>query len=98
MFIGNLVKLKSDVQRRNDEYLSAFVKSAIEQDWIWLIAGMDDENLDYIINPLYIEEESNLIQMGMYLMVTEDELEIVDINRKDLFTKLNRLRNLETED
>jgi hypothetical protein len=90
MFIGNLVKLKDDA-KRNDKY-KEFVENAINENWIFLITNMDDEDLDYIIQPLYLDEEcSKMIQLGAELLVLYDEIEKVEMNRKELFKFLHKL-------
>lgn len=88
MFIGDLVKLKSDTTRNNKD--KEFVKNGIKEGWVWLIIGMDDEDLDYIIQPLHLDTEcSNMTQLGGELLVLYDEIEKVEISRKELFRLLN---------
>ena len=88
MFIGDLVKLKSNIVRNGQD--KEFIENGIKDGWIWLIVSMDDEDLDYIIKSLYICEESNMIQLGGELLVTYDEIEKVELNRQELFKLLNK--------
>ena len=47
-----------------------------KEDWIWLVTGIDDEDLDYIIRPIYLYSEcSNMTQLGAELLVLHDEVE-----------------------
>lgn len=88
MFIGDLVRLKSNVIRNNKD--KEFVESGIKEGWIWLVTGMDNEDLDYIIQPLYLDTEcANTTQLGAELLVLYDEIEKVEINREELFRLLN---------
>lgn len=90
MFIGNLVKLKDDTIR-NEEY-NHFVKNAIEKGFIFLITSMDNEDLDYIIQLLYLDDKcDNMIQLGGELLVTYDEIEVVEIEKETLFKHLNKI-------
>lgn len=91
MFIGNLVKLKNDT-KRNGTPNKEFVENAIKEDWIWLITGMDNEDLDYVIQPLYLEDETYFIELGARLMVLYDEIEVVEIDEANLFKILNGQR------
>lgn len=91
MFIGDLVKLKEDIVRNNKD--KDFVKNGIKEGWIWLVTAIDDEDLDYIIQPLYLHEEGGrMTQIGGELLVLYDEVEKVELDREELF-KL--LRNYE---
>lgn len=90
MFIGDLVKLKSDTVRNGKD--KKFVENAKREKWIWLITGMDDEDLDYSIQPLYLEEESYFVGLGAKLLVLYDEIETVQLSRNELFKILNSQR------
>lgn len=90
MFIGDLVKLKSDTKRNNKD--REFVKNGIKEGWIWLVTGMDNEGLDFVIQPLHLGEEDYFIQLGGSLLVLYDEIEKVEINRDELFKILNYQR------
>ena len=88
MFIGDLVKLKSNTTRNNKD--KEFVENGIKEGWIWLVTGMDNEDLDYIIQPLYLDTEcSSTTQLGSELLVLYDEIEKVEVNREALFRLLN---------
>lgn len=87
MFIGNLVKLKEDVIRNNKD--KEFVKNGIKEGWIWLVTGMDNEDLDFIIQPLHLGDEDYFIQLGGQLLVFDEEIEKVEINKNELFKILN---------
>lgn len=92
-FIGDVVKLKSNVTKQNISE-QQFINTAIKEKWLWLITGMDNEDLDYIIQPMYLDLDSNhLIELGSTLLVLNDEIETVKINREDLFIYLNNLNN-----
>lgn len=87
MFIGDIVKLKTDITRNNND--KTFVQNGIKEGWLWLITGIDDEGLDYTIQPLYLDGEyANTTQLGAELLVFDDEIEKVEINRDDLFNLL----------
>jgi hypothetical protein len=88
MFIGNLVKLKSDVVRNNDK--KEFVENAIKEEWLWIITAMDNEELDYIIQPLYLHSEcgGRMTQLGGELLVLYDEIENVELSKDELFKAL----------
>lgn len=89
MFIGNLVKLKSNIARINIKD-KEFIKNVIKKHWIWLVTGMDDEDLDYAIQPMYLDTESrHMILLGGELLVLHDEIEKVELNRNELFMVLN---------
>lgn len=84
MFIGNLVKLKEDVVRNNKD--KEFVENGIKEGWIWLITAMDDEDLDFVIQPLYLDgENTSATQLGKDLLVLYDEIEKIEITREELF-------------
>ena len=89
MFIGNLVKLKEELIRTDNKDVE-FSRMAIEEGWIWLVTGMDDEDLDYTIKPLYLDDESNITQLGGELLVLHDEIEAVNFTREELFMELRR--------
>lgn len=92
MFLGDLVKLKQDTVRTSSKTTSNFVENAKKEDWIWLVTSIDDEDLDYIIRPIYLYSEcSNMTQLGEELMVLHDEIEKVEISREELFYKLSLL-------
>lgn len=91
MFIGDIVKLKPNLIRSKEEDVK-FIENAYKEKWLWLVTGIDDEDLDYIIQPMYLEDESKIIQLGANLMVLYDEIETVKITRKELFKKLNEIR------
>ena len=88
MFIGSLVKLKSNIQRYGN--VQDFVETAIKEDWIWLITGIDDEDIDYIIQPVYLDDDYNITQLGKELMVLNDEIEEVNLYREELFNILRK--------
>lgn len=90
MFIGNLVKLKEDVIRNNKD--KVFVENGIKEGWIWLVTGMDNEDLNYTIQPLHLGDEDYFIQLGGQLLVFDDEIEKVEIGRDELFKILNYQR------
>ncbi len=94
MFLGDIVKLKKDARHPNIENDNDFMIKAIEQDWIWLIVGCDEEGIDYSIRPLgYVEESGSWVELGSSLLVLHDELEMYDYKSKDeLFLLLNRQR------
>ena len=89
MFIGDLVKLKPDVIRVESYETMKFIENAKKEDWIWLVTGIDDEDLDYIIRPIYLYSEcSNITQLGAELLVLHDEIEKIEMSREELFEKL----------
>ena len=89
MFIGNLVKLKEEFIRTSSDDME-FGRMAVEEGWIWLVTGMDDEDLDYIIQPIYLEESNFTTQLGGELLVLHDEIEAVNFTREELFMELRR--------
>lgn len=92
MFLGDLVKLKQDTVRTSSKTKADFVENAKRDDWIWLVTSIDDEDLDYIIRPIYLYSEcSNMTQLGEELMVLHDEIKKVEISREELFNKLSLL-------
>jgi hypothetical protein len=86
-----LVKLKSDTTRGSDRD-KPFVQNGIKESWIWLITSIDEENLDYTIQPLYLDSEcgGNMTQLGGELQVLYDEIETVELDRDGLFDILKR--------
>ena len=90
MVIGDLVKLKSDTMRNNKD--KEFVKNGIKEGWIWLVTGMDNEDLDFVIQPLHLGEEDYFVQIGGQLLVLDDEIEKVEISKDELFKILNYQR------
>ena len=85
MFIGNIVKLKPDVKRYNEKDMD-FIKTALEEGWLWLVVSMDDEDVDYEIKPMYLE--GNMIELGAGLLVLSDEIVKVKRSREQIFNKL----------
>jgi len=90
MFIGNLVKLKSTTTR--DKKDKQFIENGIKEGWIWIITGMDNEYLDYLIQPLHLGEENYFIELGSRLLVLYDEIEKIEISKEELFEILNEQR------
>lgn len=88
MFIGDLVKLKDSIKRNGKDQV--FIENSIKEDWIWLITGIDNEGLDYIVQPIYLTDEWNITQLGGELLVLCDEIEKIDINRYELFEILSQ--------
>lgn len=86
MFIGDLIKLKNGVTRNNKD--KEFVENAIKENWIWLITSMDNEDLDYVIRPLYLCDDDKMTQLGGDLLVLYEEIEKIDVNREELFKML----------
>lgn len=92
MFIGSLVKLKTDVSRVGSKEEMDFIENAKKENWVWLVTGIDDEDLDYIIRPIYLYSEcSNMTQLGAELLVLHDEIEKIEMSREELFEKLYQL-------
>ena len=84
MFIGDLVKLKPDVIRVESYKTMKFIENAKKEDWIWLVTGIDDEDLDYIIRPIYLYSEcSNITQLSGVSI--HDEIEKTEMSREELF-------------
>lgn len=88
MFIGNLVKLKKDYTNKNHEN---FVTNAKKEGWIFLVTNIDDEDLDYVIRPIYLDE-GNMTCLGKELLVLSDDIEKVELNREELFDILRKQR------
>lgn len=91
MFLGDIVKVKENTTRPNNIKDNEWLKMAKEEEWLWLIVSMDSEDLDYVIRPIYVEPESNSTELGEYISVLYDEIEKVEISRKELFKKYNEL-------
>jgi len=89
MFIGNIVKLKPNL-KRNNEKEQKFIENAYKEKWIWLIVSMDDEDIDYLIKPMYLE--GNMIELGAGLLVMSDEIQRVKMSREQIFNKLRNIR------
>jgi hypothetical protein len=84
MFIGDIVKLRPDVIRYGKA--KDFVQNGIKEGWLWLITSIDDEDLDYTIQPLYLDSDNqNMTQLGAELLVLCDEIEKVELSREKLF-------------
>lgn len=90
MFIGDLVKLKSNVIRTDDR--KVFVENGVKEDWIWLITSVDNEDLDCVIQPIYLDLEccGNMTQLGGELQILYDEIETVNVDKDELFDILKR--------
>lgn len=90
MFIGDLVKLSGDITRDNKEDTD-FINNAIKEGWIWLVTSMDNEDVNYEIRPLYLEPDvPQIIQLGKELLILSDEVEIIRMSRKELFSILQQ--------
>jgi hypothetical protein len=50
---------------------------------------MDNEDLDFVIQPLHLGDEDYFIQLGGQLLVLDDEIEKIEIGRDELFKILN---------
>lgn len=88
LFIGSLVKLKDGIEVSNSR-TQEFINNSIKEDWIWLVTSIDDEGIDCVIQPLCLDEEcSHMTCLGGDLTVLYDEIEVIDIDRENLFNKL----------
>lgn len=90
MFIGDLVKLKDNLVKNGEN--KEFAEDGIKEEWIWLVTGMDNEDLDYVIQPLYLDGEDYFIDLGGTLMILYGEVEVIKLNRKELFAILKKQR------
>lgn len=89
MFIGNVVRLNQNVKRNNEKDMR-LIEHAYRENWLWLVVSMDDEDLDYIIKPMYLE--GNMIELGVGLLVLSDEIKKVKMSREQIFNRLNSIR------
>lgn len=91
-FIGDIVKLNPSIERSN-QMTQHWINTALKENWLWLIVGMNEEELDYVIKPMYLDSEgTDLIELGGDLLVLYDEIVKVDIsNTEELFLKLKEL-------
>lgn len=56
---------------------------------------MDEEELNFTIKPIYLEPEDHIMELGASLLILNDEIEKLDIDTKELFSRLyNQMNNL----